>query len=591
LFVATGLPAGASSYAWNPVGIITNVAGGVSNGNVVAFSTPGLTQLVSVTYGACSVAATVNVFAVQSVAFEEFSAGTTNSVLAANPNAGGGLQIFPDRLTPTDTTNHAVVLVSATVTPPLSNIVVYFTAFDADDPTTNAAPVDNEAVLQDNRGSVGGLREGLLAVASALTGTNGVATNLFTVTMQPGDNFRVVAHCDPTFAGGYMAQTNSSGGEIVSTNGVTPIAPAFVTDLLTVWRRLHIEVDSMGSVVSNFVAGQITKMDGVNFEGVTSIVSSVNFNTGLGDGSPNLDSTTPRNGRFENGNITVGPSQHFTADLLGNGNTRVAVKSNTYFNIGFILTKGTNSLLGRVVSLRQTPPRFMVKPTIPPGTFNGGSLGVAGHTFSVNSAGGNSIIVNAANPTLDFTLRDDDDQTLLPRLPDTTDVPRAFQPAYVVPFLVAPSLNATSQTVFALNVNTATNSAAFAATIQATFRFDNVATEASPEFWTVYVNGAYQPSVLEDRDAGPPAEGAALATVDKLRGQGANCFLEVLRETPVTPFVSEALTVSHEIGHLFGGSHDSVNGFDGGLMDQSHSRTNINFTPVTLEKIRNSPHP
>jgi len=76
-----------------------------------------------------------------------------------------------------------------------------------------------------------------------------------------------------------------------------------------------------------------------------------------------------------------------------------------------------------------------------------------------------------------------------------------------------------------------------------------------------------------------------------INGQGADIFFEVLRETPVTTFVSEPLTVSHEVGHLFNGSHVFVNGFDGGLMDQSSTRSSIDFTSKTFHKIRNIPHP
>jgi hypothetical protein len=83
-----------------------------------------------------------------------------------------------------------------------------------------------------------------------LTDANGVATNLFTVTMQPGDNFRVVASCDPNFASQYYAQQNSTEGAIVKLDGISevPVSENNVTPMLTVWRHLWIEQDYMREV-------------------------------------------------------------------------------------------------------------------------------------------------------------------------------------------------------------------------------------------------------------------------------------------------------------------------------------------------------
>src|SRR6266852_8323428 len=64
-----------------------------------------------------------------------------NSPLDPNPNMGGGQRIFPDRVTPTDAINRRVVRVRA-ATDFGQNMPVYFRAFDVDDPSTDAAPVD-----------------------------------------------------------------------------------------------------------------------------------------------------------------------------------------------------------------------------------------------------------------------------------------------------------------------------------------------------------------------------------------------------------------------------------------------------------------
>ena len=51
------------------------------------------------------------------------------------------------------------------------------------------------------------------------------------------------------------------------------------------------------------------------------------------------------------------------------------------------------------------------------------------------------------------------------------------------------------------------------------------------------------------------AEDRVLGEVDDINGEGAMIFLEVIRETPATQYVSEQYTVSHEVGHLFNGEH------------------------------------
>ena len=136
-----------------------------------------------------------------------------------------------------------------------------------------------------------GPQAGTLSPAShwALTDASGVASNYFTVTEQPGDNFRVVASCDPSFASQYHADINSTTGGIVDTND-NPIASNYVTEMLTVWRRLHVEVDSMGAVAGNSVSGNIPEISGIPGFGATQAVLSVNLRTGLTpqDNSSNL---------------------------------------------------------------------------------------------------------------------------------------------------------------------------------------------------------------------------------------------------------------------------------------------------------------
>lgn len=186
------------------------------------------------------------------------------SELYENIGPGSGVAIFPDRPSPTATSrNYDQVRVKATIQPALSGISIYFTSFDVDDPSSSEAPVDAEGVDEycggaptdiDNRGAPwGGHLEGGTeplctgnSKASATTDANGTASRLFTVSKQPGDNYRVVANPLNNFGAGYHAVQAVNDGTI-STAGWYPqsIPTQYTTDMLTVWRHLWVERDTM----------------------------------------------------------------------------------------------------------------------------------------------------------------------------------------------------------------------------------------------------------------------------------------------------------------------------------------------------------
>lgn len=144
---------------------------------------------------------------------------------------------------------------------------IYFKSFDLDDPSTDAAPVDsNGSAGNDNRGGAGTAQQyGILSPvggngttnsASATTDANGVASADLTVTMQPGDNFMVAASHDSKYLGGLTVDRitlKDSGGLVVG----AATTKAKASPMLTVWRRVHVEVDSMGVVTGNNVTGVI----------------------------------------------------------------------------------------------------------------------------------------------------------------------------------------------------------------------------------------------------------------------------------------------------------------------------------------------
>lgn len=194
---------------------------------------------------------------VLSATFVDFYSGQTS----VNPNAGGGKRIYPDKQTPSDeNTNRRVIYASALMTVPVAVQRIYFKVFDPDDPSSNDIAVDfNGAAANDNRG-LDSQPERNTFTSTVVSGGQAGGGVEFIVTMHPGDNFIVAASADPNYLIGTVVDgsiiKDASGAEITISSD-QPKA-AYRTDLLTIWRRLHIEVDSMGIVTNNKVTGTIT---------------------------------------------------------------------------------------------------------------------------------------------------------------------------------------------------------------------------------------------------------------------------------------------------------------------------------------------
>ena len=259
----------------------------------------------------CSVSTNLTVIDMSSVVFQ-----TSTSTLFANSGLGGGLAIYPDRPSPSATGDFSAVTVVATITPAVPGIALYFGAFDVGDPSLLTAAPDNNGTSPDGAFTI-----------TARTGTNGAVSTNFHVSMQPGDNFRVVASPLANFRSDCLAANTNDPGELWFTGSTNRIPTNCKTPMLTVWRRLHVEVDSMAAVPagSNAAFGNIVALSGSPSTGATNAALDVNLVTGLTptDNSLNLD--TGGNGRFENGSILIGSpgNQKQTSGLLGNGATYV----------------------------------------------------------------------------------------------------------------------------------------------------------------------------------------------------------------------------------------------------------------------------
>jgi hypothetical protein len=319
------------------------------------------------------------------------------SPLDANNQHNGGLRIFPDKTTPTDTVARDLVSVVATVSPaPPVGTTIHFGSFDPDDPYPDVGPPAGQIDTKgagglDNRGQTPGQRgtfpnAGINYRTTAPTDAFGRATVSFQVTQQPGDNFRVGA-----------SHTNSELDKL-NDNTVTPNnAPVAgwtgaLTNMLTVWRRLWVERDMMAKPPvrsAPTTIAQIERNRPINNGHGTSDVLAI-----IGTQPPLFERNDDE---YEGGKIFV-PSL----------NLSVTINANRYENQGQYLY-------------------------VPAGTFS-----------AADAERASSVGISA-------TLSDDDDVINLPRLPDGGSLLRtAFANAYILPLYIdveLPAVDSPSDTV------------------------------------------------------------------------------------------------------------------------------------------------
>ncbi len=188
-----------------------------------------------------------------SLTWETFDEVPGNAAVDDCPN-NKGKRIFPDLISPTDQANAAnrrKVHLVATVKPLVKGVTVYFKIFDVDDPfdqlnasMANVSVIDNNMSGPDNRPPPG--EAPWMPATPPVTDSNGKARVTFTVSMQPGNNYR---------AGGAVV---SDAVTQATADAINPAhnhdsdwsgysAPLAWSPMLTVWRKLWIERDTMAA--------------------------------------------------------------------------------------------------------------------------------------------------------------------------------------------------------------------------------------------------------------------------------------------------------------------------------------------------------
>ncbi len=202
-----------------------------------------------------------------------------------NPTAApipGAVKVFPDGRTAAEAPRNLVNLVVTLSVAPVEPLIVYVKSFDVDDPTGNGAGADpnyvmfldpNDALAANAAGGdYAGTPPGTMTYtphednrpandkAGVFAGQNPVTKiasinfavgitemkHQFTVSMQPGDNYRAVAFMQSSFLEHLENLDRRDVLDVVDNTTLTPVAATYVSNLLTVWRFLHVENRSMG---------------------------------------------------------------------------------------------------------------------------------------------------------------------------------------------------------------------------------------------------------------------------------------------------------------------------------------------------------
>jgi hypothetical protein len=494
--------------------------------------------------------------------------------VASRPSEGR--RVFAERPRPQDPVSDKVKIL-VTIDPPVEESVpVFFRSIDVDDPDDD--PIDPIPQIRDNLGG-----DGTVPPVAEVPANKTTVRSVLQISTKPGDNYRVVASTKESWTTSVKAHQPSLTGEVRHEDDtlLTTDEQAMVSEMLTVWRTLHFEVDSMRAAPTNpgdplyqernFLRGEISLIrrspgpDRLPTQLFLLPEVTPEYPVDLIDGSLHRPNG---NGRFENGVICIGadaaPADQFDrcagairiTGLRGNGSTYV--EHTNGFSIPFELAKaGSEPLLGTIRGWNPQRREFTLSVAVRGPAFDGGALTIGGVPWTVETARGLIVRVAETKP-LPFVLVDDDRLGLpisLPRwgLEESNESNlNLLAQAYIRP---AYDLGGDSDLPFNRNIQSTPN--AYEAYRAMEFGFD---VEPRQGFAVAYVLAAHQGNATQDTD--PNREPGELGvTTDVLltevgQARGSIVYVETGRDSHemVAPGVITtclARTIAHEVGHQF----------------------------------------
>lgn len=480
--------------------------------------------------------------------------GEANFQKGGNPNPGKGDRIFPDRNVPGGPLNEKLK-VRATVSPVREGRRVYFKPFDVDDPSSAALPIDDEVPPEDNRGTVNGTPHGFITgadpdrFASDDTDADGVAEVEFTVTRQPGDNFRIAAAVllfllqdnRVQVAPGHDPDANiKDGAGNPLPKGDAPPAARRQSDLLTVWRQLHVEIDTMEAPprAGTFATGTIAALE----EGVIVHLANIVSGVDIADGEGILD-TTGDLGRFQGGRLVIPKRSGGLLDVpvVQNGDTMV----------------------------------------FPSGSLTEFEADIVGQTFQLFD----DDVIDHANPLPPPNV------SLLSHSDDPAK--NLLAPAYVMPFYDEGGTAGNNERGVTFDLNLEETPAELGPhEVQGTLAagYDS-STEDRENFWVVYLQSVFQLGTEVDNDSDDEFSILGLTTeLGRQRIPAAVIMMEPIHEfapTAAQRVILESQVVAHEVGHQVNAKHGDL----GVMGDQAgttpfFSGFNVEFSDASRARIR-----
>jgi len=420
----------------------------------------------------------------------------------------------------------------------------YLEAFDPDDPSANNDVVDDNLVGGDNRDD-NHHDTAELGVTQITTGGTGQALTTFRVAHQPGDNHRVAATIKPTTQGApTLDMLNDdnvppSNTQNPPTQDQVQLFIGTISPLLTVWRRVYVELDSMGPP------------------------NATNTQTGVVQAQPTLDPNPANN----NATIDI---EDLDDDWEQTDQHRVGRIDIAGFG-SFTTVNTIKSAFDDQVVIINAPPTIV--------NANG-----AEYTLWDDDAGSTPgfVMIGANYPPV-----------TLPVLPDTGFMAEAYAPAYIFPVPDASGFNPQLPTDFVHQMPSDVP------TVSATADANKNLTSA-PTFWAVHVTSGFQGPALKDFDPVTEAElvfGVTAAADDVPTAGGSVIHLETIRDfrsgDQGAQTELEQFTVVHEVGHQFYLLHpDGAGGF---IMTNQDGPTPLSpireFSPCSLLKMRKQEFP
>lgn len=463
--------------------------------------------------------------------------------VALDSNPGGGDRLVAD----VDTSSVSIgapvsdaaalaartVHVDVTMANSSEGFPVYFGIADIDDPSTDPVLDQNGTAGGDNFGAL--YRTPQFANTVGTSRVDGSAETDVRLTTQPGDNFRLLATCNPFLFG----QVVIDGPDVRYANG-SPLTPddAQVSDAITVWRTLHIEVDTLPAVDGNQILGTIERVSASRNTNTTRIV--IGGAADSSDPTPlpfGFNSTKPE--EFVGGRLTIlGGTAAGSYDVLSSRSGTVVVPGQL-----------PRSAVGSLVRL------------VDDDNAAGGAL---------DGDEGDAV------PTPDTSL-------LTAGSTSTSD--NVLAAAYIIP---AYDLGGGATDSFFVNSPPDTT---------LMYDYDWRAHDNDANFWTAYLLGAYQPTIDEDGDPesedGTSTRRRVVLGVTDLADTGSTIFAETIRDQadPFQGICYPAGIVAHELAHLFGNTADLEPTLEAGLMAAQCSAGSTTLSGTSLLSIRTALHP